>query len=391
MSAEFSSPGPTVLRRLAKAAQWLSTPLLPEDYLGLLDPLWSAEELRGRVEGVYPETADAATLVIRPGRGWSAHRSGQWVRIGVDIQGRRHWRAYSLSSPPKRPDGCFTITVKAIPDGLVSNHLARRTAPGTIVRLAGPEGEFVVPEPPPPRLLFLTAGSGITPVMAILSSLLASETSTGPGRSSAEASPAGTKAVHAKWPPVQERRALPDVVLVHSAPTPQDVIFGERLRHLAARSPHLRLYERHTRSEGRLRPADLAGLCPDWAQRSIWACGPAAMLDEVAAHWTGPVDRLHIEHFRPTVLASDGAGGRVRFTKSGREADADGATPLLTVGEDAGVLMPSGCRMGICYSCVGRLRSGRVRDLRTRQVHGEAGNLIQTCVSAAAGPIEIEL
>ncbi|GAA0975084.1 ferredoxin reductase [Acrocarpospora macrocephala] len=391
MSAEFGLPGPTVLRRLAKAAHWLSTPLLPEDYLGLLDPLWSAEELRGRVEGVYRETADAATLVIRPGRGWSAHRPGQWVRIGVDIQGRRHWRTYSLSSPPERPDGCFTITVKAIPDGLVSNHLARRTAPGTIVRLAGPEGEFVVPEPPPPRLLFLTAGSGITPVMAILSSLLAGETPTGTGRSSAEASPAGAEAVHPKWPPVQERRALPDVVLVHSAPTPQDVIFGERLRHLAARSPYLRLYERHTRSAGRLRPADLAGLCPDWAQRSVWACGPAAMLDEVVAHWTGPEDRLHIEHFRPTVLTSGGEGGRVRFTKTGREADADGVTPLLTVGEDTGVLMPSGCRMGICHSCVGRLRSGRVRDLRTGQVHGEAGDLIQTCVSAAAGPIEIEL
>ncbi|GES04245.1 NADPH oxidoreductase [Acrocarpospora corrugata] len=352
------------------AAQWLSTPLLPEDYLGLLDPLWSAEELRGRVEGVCPETADAATLVIRPSRGWRAHRPGQWVRIGVDIQGRRHWRTYSLSSPPERPDGCFTITVKAIPDGLVSTHLARRTAPGTIVRLAGPEGEFVVPEPPPPRPLFLTAGSGITPVMAILSGLLPGDTA------------------HPTWPPGQEP---PDVVLVHSAPTPQDVIFGARLRHLAARSPYLRLHERHTRSAGRLSPADLAGLCPDWAQRSVWACGPAAMLDEVAAHWTGPADRLCVERFRPAVLASGEAGGRVRFTRSGREADAGGATPLLTVGEDAGVLMPSGCRMGICHSCVGRLRSGRVRDLRTGQVHGEAGDLIQTCVSAAAGPIEIEL
>jgi ferredoxin len=181
------------------------------------------------------------------------------------------------------------------------------------------------------------------------------------------------------------------VVLVHSAPTPEDVIFGEQLRDLTARSPHLRLYERHTRTAGRLRPADLAGLCPDWAERAVWACGPAAMLDEVAAHWAGPVDRLHVEHFRPTVLAADGEVGRVRFTKSGRETDADGGTPLLTVGEDAGVLMPSGCRMGICYSCVGRLCSGRVRDLRTGQVHGEEGDLIQTCVSAAAGPIEIEL
>jgi ferredoxin len=65
-------------------------------------------------------------------------------------------------------------------------------------------------------------------------------------------------------------------------------------------------------------------------------------------------------------------------------------TPLLIAGEEAGVLMPSGRRMGICHSCVGRLASGRVRDLRTGQVHGEAGDLVQTCVSAAAGPVEIE-
>ena len=79
------------------------------------------------------------------------------------------------------------------------------------------------------------------------------------------------------------------------------------------------------------------------------------------------------------------------FTVSGRQADADGATPLLVAGEDAGVLMPSGCRMGICYSCVARLRVGRVRDLRTGREHGDEGELIHTCVSAAAGPVEIDL
>jgi ferredoxin len=81
----------------------------------------------------------------------------------------------------------------------------------------------------------------------------------------------------------------------------------------------------------------------------------------------------------------------VHFTRSGREAEADGGTPLLAVGESAGVLMPSGCRMGVCYGCVARLRSGRVRDIRTGRVHGDAGDMIQTCVSVAAGPVEIEL
>ncbi|WP_169951415.1 ferredoxin reductase [Microbispora sp. H11081] len=356
-----ASASPAFLRPLATAAQWLTTPLLPEDYFGLINPLWGAEELCGRVETVHAETADAATLVIRPGRGWVTHRPGQWVRIGVDIDGRRHWRTFSLSSAPDRPDGRVTVTVKAAHGGLVSNYLVRSTAPGTLLRLARPEGAFVLPEPPPPRLLFVTAGSGITPVMAMLDGLRPDDADG------------------------------PDVVLVHSAPTSADVIFGGRLRSLAARWPRLRLHERHTQPEGRLRPADLARLCPDWTERSVWACGPPAMLDDIAAYWTGPADGLHVERFSLVPSAAAGSGGRVRFTRSGREAEAGGGTPLLAVGESAGVLMPSGCRMGICYGCVARLRSGQVRDVRTGQVHGDAGEMIQTCVSVAAGPVEIEL
>jgi stearoyl-CoA 9-desaturase NADPH oxidoreductase len=376
----------SVRRRLASAARWLTAPLLPDDYLGLLNPLWSAEELRGRVEAVHPETADAATLVIRPGCGWVPHRPGQWIRVGVDVEGRRCWRAYSLSSPPGRSDGCVTITVKAVSDGLVSSHLVRRTAPGTILGLSRPEGEFVLPEPSPPRLLFLTAGSGITPVMAMLRDILAGGVAGGEAASGAAVCRKG-----AVSPLNEQHSELPDVVLVHSAPTPEAVIFGEELRGLAGRFSNLRLYERHTRTGGRLKPADLPGLCPDWVERAAWVCGPAEMLDEVAAYWAGPADDLHVERFRPAVSAAAGEGGRVRFTKSGREVDAGGGRPLLAVGEGAGVLMPSGCRMGICHGCVARLSSGQVCDLRTGRVHGEEGDLVQTCVSAAVGPVEIEL
>nr|WP_225311830.1 ferredoxin reductase [Microbispora cellulosiformans] len=353
----------TLLCRLATAAHWLTSPLLPEDYLALINPLWAEGELCGRVEAVRAETADVVTLVILPGRGWVTHRPGQWVRIGVDIGGRRHWRTFSLSSAPGRSGGCVTVTVKAVRGGLVSDHLVRSTAPGAVLRLGRPDGTFVLPEPPPPRLLFVTAGSGITPVMAMLDSLL-------------DGVPAVTG---------------PDVVLVHSAPAPGDVIFGGRLRSLAERCPRLRLRERHTRSQGRLRPAELARLCPDWTERSVWACGPPAMLDDITAYWTGPADGLHVERFSLVPAAAAGSGGHVRFTRSGREAEADGETPLLAVGENAGVLMPSGCRMGICYGCVARLRSGQVRDVRTGQVHGDAGEMIQPCVSVAAGPVEIEL
>ncbi|WP_338090845.1 ferredoxin reductase [Planosporangium thailandense] len=350
-----------VRRRLLEAIGWLTTPLLPDDYLGLVNPLWSARQLRGRVEAVLAETVDTATLVIRPGRGWAGHRAGQYVRVGVDLDGVRHWRSYSLSSPPERADGRITITVKADPTGLVSRYLVHQIAPGTVVHLGPAQGEFTLPEPPLGRLLFLTAGSGITPVAAMLRGLVA----------------------HG-W--------MPDVVLVHSAPTPAEVIFGAELRALAARCAGLRLYERHTRTAGRLTVPQLRRVCPDWRRRHTWACGPAGMLDEVERHWrrAGIGDRLHVERFRSIVTAG-GDGGRVRFVASGRQVDADGVTPLLVVGENAGVLMPSGCRMGICYSCVARLRAGRVRDLRTGREYGDEGELVQTCVSAAAGLVEIDL
>ncbi|MFI0352311.1 ferredoxin reductase [Actinomadura sp. 9N407] len=346
-------------QRLSGAVRRLTTPLLPEDYLALINPLWSGADPRGRIEAVRHEAPGVASLLIRPGTAWTGHRPGQWLKIGVDLDGVRHWRTFSLSSPP-RSDGRLTITVKA--GGRVSRHLVHAITPGTIIRIAPADGDFVLPDRVPDRILFLTAGSGITPVMAMLRHL----DGTMPG-------------------------ALPGVMLIHSARTPDEVIFGAELRELA-RVSGLRLYERHTADEGRLKPAELDDLCPDWAERETWACGPAGMLEEISAHWAEAARPLHIERFQPDLKGTgDAEGGRVTFTVSGVETDAAGGTPLLEAGESAGALLPSGCRMGICYSCVGRLHAGQVRDLRTGEVHGEEGHLIQTCVSAAAGPVRIEL
>src|SRR5688572_9360297 len=117
---------------LSRLARLAVTPLVPDDYLDLIDPLRAGASLRARVVAVHAETRDAVTLVLKPGRGWRGHVPGQWVRIGVDVDGVRHWRAYSVTSAPGRP---LSITVKAIPDGLVSNHLVRRAYPGMLLQL----------------------------------------------------------------------------------------------------------------------------------------------------------------------------------------------------------------------------------------------------------------
>ena len=359
-------PRPTTARprlalrdRVLKLAELVTTPLLPTDYLDLIDPLRSGADLRGRIEAVLPETRDAATIVIRPGRGWTGHIPGQYIRIGIDVDGVRQWRAYSLTSDLTRTDGCIAVTVKAIPGGKVSNHLVHRTAPGTIVQLDQAAGEFVLPAERPTKALFVTAGSGITPVMGML----------------------------------RNHPELTDVVLVHSAPTADDVVFGTDLRNLADEG-RIRLIERHTDVDGMLDAAGIAALVPDLADRATWACGPVGMLEALEAHWetAGLADRLYTERFRPTVLVT-GEGGTVSFARSGTTLEADGATPILDAAEDAGLLMPSGCRMGICYGCVLPLREGAVRDLRNGEITTAApgdGVLIQTCVSAAAGACDID-
>ena len=353
---------PPLARAALRVVSYFTSPLRPDDYLELINPLWSTRELRGRIERVKEETRDATTVFITPGFRWGGHRAGQYVRIGVDIEGKRHWRAYSLSSDEARPDGQITITVKRVDTGVVSPFITRRAAPGTIVTLGEVEGEFTLPEPLPERLLLLTAGSGITPVMAML-----------------------------RW--LDRTAAMPDVVHLHSARTPEEAIFARELEELTGRHPRYRVTQRATASSGHILPHHLDELCADWREREAFACGPGGMLDALREHYEGAGMRptLHMESFEH-MLAGEvvGTGGQITFTRSRLEAYGDGTTPILVAGENAGAVLPFGCRMGICHTCTGRLREGRVRDLRTGELT-TAGTEIRTCVNAADGAVTVEL
>ncbi|GAB49756.1 putative NADPH oxidoreductase [Mobilicoccus pelagius NBRC 104925] len=344
---------------LLRAAQFATTPLLPRDYLGLVAPLTFGADLQGRIVERRPETPDATTLVIRAGRRWQGHVPGQYVRVGVDVDGVRHWRAYSLTHGPDAPRGTIAITVKRLPGGRVSEHLVDHARPGDLLVLDQATGDFTLPVVPPGRLLFLTAGSGITPVIAMLR--------------------------HHVW-------HVQDATVVHSAPRAEDVVFGPELRALAAEGG-IHLVERHTAEAGLLDLAELDDLVPDWRRRQTWVCGPTGLLDDATAHWeaAGSADRLHVERFRPAVAVVDDAGGEVSFTRSGLTVDAPGDRPILDSGEEAGALLPSGCRMGICFGCALPLREGVVRDLRTGELtEGGDGVRVQTCISAPAGACEID-
>jgi ferredoxin-NADP reductase len=352
-------------RRVLGLVRSFTSPLLPDDYLELINPLWSSREMRGRIERVERETSNAVTVLIKPGWEWPGHQPGQYVRLGIEVDGVHHWRAYSLTSEPGRRDGCIAITPKLVEGGKVSPFLFRRVRPGTIVRLGGVEGTFVLPDPLPPQLLFISAGSGITPIMSMLRSLAA-------------------------------RERVPDVVHVHSARTAEGVIFARELGELQARHTGYRLQLRLSSRQGRVTPDQLDELCPDWSQRETFLCGPAGLLEVMSERYVGEnlQGHLHMEHFQPDTRVGDGergGGGTVHFCSSGIEASSDGEQPILAAGEQAGASLPYGCRMGICHTCVGRLRSGQVRDLRTGRVHGQAGEMLRTCINAPEGAVEIDL
>jgi stearoyl-CoA 9-desaturase NADPH oxidoreductase len=354
---------PRLQRAALRAVRAFSTPLLPDDYLELINPLWSTRELKGRIERIDHVTDNAATIMIKPGYRWEGHEAGQYIRIGVDIRGVRHWRAYSLTSDPERPDGCISITPKLVESGVVSPYLVKHGRPGTIVSLGGVEGDFVLPDPLPDKLLFISAGSGITPIISMLRSLC-------------------------------HRDELRDVVLLHSARDEDDVIFGGELRHIERTFPGFNLHEQHTATMGRMAPEHLDDLCPDWAERATFASGPGAMLDALTEHWErhDRIDQLHMERFQPKLDGGQaGEGGAINFLKSDCQVEADGTKPILVCGEEAGLTLPFGCREGICHTCVGTLRSGRIRDLRNGQVGGQEGQSVRTCINAPEGPIEIEL
>ena len=351
----------TLWGKLAEVAGLVATPLVPSHYIGLVAPLAATHTRKARVEAVHAETADTRTLTLRPGRGWRAHRPGQHVAIGIAIDGRIATRMYSISSAPGRRDGCFTITVKA--QGRVSRALGA-VVPGTYLTIGLPAGDFVLPEGPGPRL-FVTAGSGITPVMAMLRDLA-------------------------------PRGELRGIVHLHFARTEADVIFGGELRALAVDHPGYRLAVVHTAIDPRrFSPEWLDEQVPDWRTRETWACGPQGLLASVTECFerAGRASALHVERFAPVLAPLPAATGEatVRFTTTATEARAGRRTPLLRIAEDAGIAAPHGCRMGICHTCDTILVSGCVRDLRTGEQIAEPGTRIQVCVCAAESDVELAL
>ena len=354
----------SLMKLVSRIGRNLTTPLLPDDYFGLMNPEWSKRELRGTVVGVRRETPNVTTIAIQPNAPWPGHEAGQYLRVGVDLDGVRHWRAYTLTSDPEHPGGLLSITVKRVEGGAVSPWLVDHAKIDDTVHLGEAEGTFHLPEKAPEKLLMITAGSGITPIWSLLRE--------------------GVR-----------RGFNTDVVQIHCCHDKEDFIFARPLSLAAEKYTSFTLRPHYRANAARLTPADLDSICPDWRERTTYLSGPPEMISSFAAHWEEHGDRslLHLERFQPAIggdnAVQPGAGGRIHFRTSGYSADSDGRASILQASEDAGRELPHGCRMGVCHTCKCELVSGQVRDLRTGEVSGEAGQSIRTCVNAPEGDIEV--
>ncbi|HTO00064.1 MAG TPA: ferredoxin reductase [Microthrixaceae bacterium] len=369
----------------------LASPLNVDAFLSTFNPLWGAK-LQGVIERVVPLTADSASIQIKPGRSWKGHIPGQFVTLGVDIGGVRHHRCFSLTSTPGRGGDLIEVSVHCAADGFVSRHLVNDAKPGDVVQLSQAEGEFTLSCARADRkLLFVTGGSGITPVMGMLRTLVADQNATAD--------------------------VATDIVLLHHSRTSEQMMFRSELEALAERVNWLRLNSTFTADGGSHLDADrLDRECPDWADRDVYVCGPTPMLDFVQSHWygAGVGENVHVERFvlnlaagskklaankKPATNTKSGSSshknssespGATNFGRSGVVVESDPTRPLLEVAEAAGLAPVFGCRMGICHTCTTRLDEGCVTDLRDGRV-SEAGSHVQICVSSAADDVLLDL
>jgi ferredoxin-NADP reductase len=326
-------------------------------YTELVAPTWTLGEARAKVIDVRRTTPRSVTLTLAPNETFvAAHtvKAGQYVNLTIDIDGRRHTRCYS----PANAEGSsyLELTIGQHDGGLVSTYLYERARSGMVVGLDGVGGDFVLPAERPRRILFVSGGSGITPVMAMLRTLIA-------------------------------ERHRGEIAFIHYARSPREACYRDEL----ATMPRARVLHGYTRSGagdlvGSFGPRHLAA-----AMRSpdvVFVCGPTTLVEAVQQH----CDNVYTESFVPPLFEAppNPSGGRITFANSGIDVVDDGRS-LLEQAESAGLTPENGCRMGICHTCTRRKTAGTVRNLITGAVSTVPDEDVQICVSVPVGDVDLSI
>jgi stearoyl-CoA 9-desaturase NADPH oxidoreductase len=364
------APAPSRPRPLFKRlARTLVDPNAFDFWASRLHSTWSWDRPLARIVARQAESSDTYTLLLQPNRHWRSFAPGQHLNIGAEIDGTLVTRSYSLSDPP-RADGRIAITVKAIPGGKLSQHLCFKAKPGDVLTLGPAFGEMVLPERPEGAWLFLAAGSGITPMMAMIRAQAAQE------------------------------MPMP-IALAYWARSRAELCFVDELRALAARQPNFRFDAALTRApeasgfhHGRIDAAMLSAFAPDLHQRRVFACGPSGFVDAARKLTVERAIAFHAEAFTPPPrdgADADGGSARITLAASGYTLDVARGESLLTALEAAGLKPASGCRMGICNTCACGKRAGSTRHLQTDALEHEPVSALRLCVNSAYTDLILDL
>ena len=322
-------------------------------YTELVTPTWSLSDARAKVVSVERRTPRSVTLTLVPNAAFGGFTAGQHVNVTVEIDGRRHTRCYSPAGAEGAP--LIELTVGLHDGGLVSTYLYKGARPGMVLGLDCVGGDFVLPEVRPRRILFVSGGSGITPVMSMLRTL---KTENFDG----------------------------EIAFVHYARSPEEASYRDEL----AATPGVRVLHGFTRSgetgdlRGHFDATHLAAAMP--SPDAVFVCGPPALVDAVRAH----CGNVRAESFVPPVFEPRTSGGRITFSDSGIDSVDDGR-PLLEQAESAGLTPASGCRMGICHTCTRRKTRGAVKNMITGAVSTFDDEDVQICVSVPVGDVDLAL
>lgn len=325
------------------------------DHWAAFGAQWSSGDSK-RIEclSVVDETHDVKTFTFHcPDHHALAYEPGQFLTVSPVIDGQRVSRCYTLSSTPTRPF-TFSITVKRVPGGAVSNWLHDNLRAGCALAASGPAGIFTPLAGPSRKLLYLSAGSGVTPLMAMT-------------RAAAD--------LHADL----------DIVFVHSARTPKDIIFRDELARLERAMPRLRtlFFCEGVGDEpawsgplGRLSLAELTHQIPDFREREVFTCGPKGYMDATKALLAeGGFDlaRYHQESFditaepalapaqQLTIPGQTQDTFTVHLARSGKTFTMRADQTVLAAAKQAGAVVPSSCSQGVCGTCKSAVLEGTVQ------------------------------
>jgi ferredoxin-NADP reductase len=320
-------------------------------YLELIRPTLTLNDPRAEVVAVTRQTARTVTLTIDPNRAFTGFRAGQYVKVGVEINGRRYTRTFSPTISEHNIH-LLELTVTVREGGVVTNFLRKHAKPGLVLHLSDAAGDFMMPTDRPDHIALVSGGSGVTPTIAMLRTLV-SEGHSGP------------------------------IDFVHYGRCAADWLYRPQVEAIAAERPNVRPVFIATREGGERFNATT--LAPD---AHVLVCGPPELIDAVRAHHP----EATAETFTPPTLELSGeaAEGTVRYLDSDVSAPITEGT-LLEQAEASGLTPEYGCRMGICHGCTCTKTAGTVKNILTGEISDEEGVEIQICISVPVTDVALAL